>query len=116
MYCKIHPRKPNRNIKYITVSKDDIEKYFNISLGKAAKKIGVSVTTLKKTCRFFDINKWPYTRKKINKKYQNNISNNEYNISNNEDNISNNEDNLDNEDNISNNENNISNNEDNLDN
>ena len=75
MYCKIHPRKPNRNIKYIIVSKDDIEKYFNISLENAAKKIGISATTLKKTCRFFDINKWPYTRKNTHKKQENNDDN-----------------------------------------
>lgn len=60
-HSRKHPSKTNqskRGRKEIT--KEEIKKYFNVSQSKAAKLLGVSVSTLKR--RFYSMNmgRWPY--------------------------------------------------------
>lgn len=43
----------------------DLSTYFHLSVADAAKKLGVSQTTLKKACRKFGLKRWP-GRKVIN--------------------------------------------------
>ncbi|EFJ25331.1 hypothetical protein SELMODRAFT_99671, partial [Selaginella moellendorffii] len=37
----------------------DLSAYFHLSIVDAAKKLGVSQTTLKKACRKFGLKRWP---------------------------------------------------------
>ena len=64
MFFKLYPRTTNRkNTKHIVIYFKDVEKCFNMRIDNACKKLGISKTTLKKICRYFNILKWPYTRK-----------------------------------------------------
>jgi DNA-binding transcriptional regulator YiaG len=42
------------------ITKEEIKKYFNVSQSKAAKLLGVSVSTLKRRFYSMDMGRWPY--------------------------------------------------------
>lgn len=47
---------------YIYLDEQDIRDCFCLSLKEAAKRLGVSMTKLKKTCRNMGVMKWPYRK------------------------------------------------------
>jgi len=47
---------------YITIYLKDIEQLFNMPIENACNHLGISKTSLKKICRHFNIQKWPYKR------------------------------------------------------
>jgi hypothetical protein len=47
------------------ITKDEIKKYFNYSQAKAAKMLGVSVSTLKRRYYSMGMGKWPYPENKF---------------------------------------------------
>lgn len=63
MSYRLHPRVQNRiDNGFITIYYEDIEKLFNMTIEDACKNLGISKTSLKKICRHFNIEKWPYKR------------------------------------------------------
>lgn len=51
---------------YITIHLKDIEQLFNMPIENACNHLGISKTSLKKICRHFNIQKWPYKRQSKN--------------------------------------------------
>lgn len=63
MSYTLHPRLQNKtNNGYITINYKDIEQLFDMTSDNACKHLGISKTSLKKICRHFNIQKWPYKR------------------------------------------------------
>lgn len=59
----LHPRVTNKtNYGFLTIYYEDIEKLFDMTIDNACKNLGISKTSLKKICRHFNIQKWPYRR------------------------------------------------------
>jgi hypothetical protein len=59
----LHPRVQNRKDNlYITIHYKDIEQLFDMTMDNACNHLGISKTSLKKICRHFNIQKWPYKR------------------------------------------------------
>ena len=54
------PVGPDKKTKPIELSIQILEPYFGTTLENAAKKIGISTTTLKSFCRKLGIQRWPY--------------------------------------------------------
>ena len=63
----LQPRLQNKtDNEYITIHYKDIEKLFDMTIENACKHLGISKTSLKKICRHFNIQKWPYKRSSKN--------------------------------------------------
>tara|TARA_B100001758_G_scaffold150211_1_gene129452 strand:- start:480 stop:851 length:372 start_codon:yes stop_codon:yes gene_type:complete len=63
MSYTLHPRLQNKTDNwYITINYKDIEQLFDMTSDNACKHLGISKTSLKKICRHFNIQKWPYKR------------------------------------------------------
>ena len=56
-----HPVDPTKKRKII-ITLREIETRLHLSSQEAALSFGISVTTLKKTCRLLGMKRWPYTR------------------------------------------------------
>jgi hypothetical protein len=54
---------------YIYLDEQDIRDCFCVSLKEAAKRLGVSMTKLKKTCRNMGVMKWPYRKLNAHNKH-----------------------------------------------
>lgn len=52
---------------------DEIQKYFNVPITKAAKEMNVGLTVLKKRCRELNIMRWPHRKIKSLKSLINNV-------------------------------------------
>ncbi|MCL7022212.1 hypothetical protein MKW94_008589 [Papaver nudicaule] len=48
--------------KSITIDFDEISKHFDVPITKAAKRMDVGLTALKKRCRELNINRWPHRK------------------------------------------------------
>eukprot|EP00961_Rhodomonas_salina_P061858 830630-Rhodomonas_salina.1 len=53
------PRGKNRTVSTIRVTRKSLEALYTLTLQRAAKKLGLSVTAFKRTCRRLGIYKWP---------------------------------------------------------
>ena len=51
------------NNRKIIITLEEIETRVHLSSQEAALSLGISVTTLKKTCRLLGVPRWPYSRK-----------------------------------------------------
>ncbi|GAB2265060.1 hypothetical protein Dimus_000127 [Dionaea muscipula] len=51
-----------RTTKVEGLEYEEIQKYFEMPISKAAKKLGVGLTVLKKRCRELDIRRWPHRK------------------------------------------------------
>eukprot|EP00961_Rhodomonas_salina_P112178 1509907-Rhodomonas_salina.1 len=60
--------------KQLCLEKSTIEDLFHLPIEDAAERLDVSKTTLKKVCRSFGIDKWPYVRVKKVEKSQDQIT------------------------------------------
>ena len=59
----LHPRVQNRKDDgFITIHYKDIEQLFDMTMENACYHLGISKTSLKKICRHFNIQKWPYKK------------------------------------------------------
>ena len=56
-------RKGGQSISY---NKEDLAQYFHLPLTEAATQLNICPTTLKKLCRNFGIQRWPYQRMTLN--------------------------------------------------
>ncbi|KAK9692329.1 hypothetical protein RND81_09G256900, partial [Saponaria officinalis] len=57
--------KNNNNMKVAkieTISYEEIRKYFDMPISKAAKELNVGLTVLKKRCRELNIKRWPHRK------------------------------------------------------
>jgi hypothetical protein len=44
---------------------DEIAKYFHLPLSEASIQLGIGRTLLKQSCRYYNIGRWPYKKKKM---------------------------------------------------
>ena len=63
MSYTLQPRLQNKTDNcYITIHYKDIKQLFDMTIDNACNHLGISKTSLKKICRHFNIQKWPYKR------------------------------------------------------
>ncbi|KAL1813717.1 hypothetical protein ACET3Z_023782 [Daucus carota] len=65
--------RPNIRCKTSALELDEIRKYFNLPITKAAKELNVGLTVLKKRCRELNIRRWPHRKIKSLQSLINNV-------------------------------------------
>lgn len=55
-------REPNGQSNAKILTREEISKYFYVSIRQAAKELNVGMTLLKKRCRELGIRRWPYRK------------------------------------------------------
>ncbi|XP_059669391.1 protein RKD4 [Cornus florida] len=61
---EMNKRQSGRLCKSATLELEEIQKYFDIPITKAAKELNVGLTVLKKRCRELNITRWPHRKLK----------------------------------------------------
>ncbi|KAI3934932.1 hypothetical protein MKW92_044269 [Papaver armeniacum] len=54
--------RPRSTTKSVSIDFDEISKHFDVPITKAAKRMNVGLTALKKRCRELNINRWPHRK------------------------------------------------------